>query len=398
MLENMRVVSFTHWLQGPATGQYLSDMGAEVVRVEPPGGGFERNWVAAGRTLEGTGTLYLAANRNARSIVIDLKKPGGREVAVRLIENSDVLLENYRPGVMDRLGLGYDDMKEVNPGLIYASATGYGADGPLSKRPGQDLLVQARTGMIAATGEYGEHPTASGAAIVDQHGAALLAMAISAAFANKLTTGEGARIEGTLFTAATDLFMESLTHYFSLGHERSALKRDRHLATWSNDSPYGVYELADAFIVVSINDFGRLGEALGSDRVAALAEKDAFADRDEVTRIFAEELEIRTFAEVEAGFDRVGIWYEKVRDYEDLRTDPQTAHAQIFREVAVGNSTATIVNHPIRYNGKVPEMRRLTLLAGENSREVMGELGYGQPEIDALIEAGVVIAPDRQND
>ena len=398
MLENMRVVSFTHWLQGPATGQYLSDMGADVVRVEPPGGGFERNWIAAGRSLEGTGTLYLAANRNARSIAIDLKKPGGREIAVRLIENSDVLIENYRPGVMDRLGLGYAEMKKANPAIIYASATGYGADGPLSERPGQDLLVQARTGMIAATGEYGERPTAAGAAFVDQHGAALLAMAISAAFAHKLATGEGTRIEGTLFTAATDLLMESLTHYFSLGHERSALKRDHRLATWSNESPYGVYKLADAFIVVSINDFGRLGEALDSDRVSALAERDPYAERDEVTRIFAEDLETRTFAEVEASFERVGIWYERVRDYEDLRTDPQTAHARVFREVPVGNSTATLVNHPIRYNGKVPEMRRLTLLPGENSREIMGELGYGQPEIDALVEAGVVIAPDPQTD
>ncbi len=398
MLRNMRVVSFTHWLQGPATGQYLSDMGADVVRVEPPGGGFERNWIAAGRPLEGMGTLYLAANRNARSIAIDLKKPGGHQVAVRLIGKSDVLIENYRPGVMDRLGLGYGDMRKLNPGLIYASATGYGADGPLCRRPGQDLLVQARTGMIAATGEYGERPTAAGAAIVDQHGAALLAMAISAAYAKKLATGEGTRIEGTLFTAATDLLMESLTHYFSLGHGRSALKRDHHLATWSNDSPYGVYRLADAFIVVSINDFGRLGEALESDRVSALAGKDPYGERDEVTRIFAEELESRTFAEVEEGFDRVGIWYEKVQDYEDLRNDPQTAYAQIFREVPVGESTAVLVNHPIRYDGKVPEMRRLTLSPGENSREVLGELGYAGAEIDTMVETGVVIAPEPQTD
>ena len=151
MLGDMRVVSFCHYLQGPAATQYLADMGAEVVKIEPPEGAFERQWSGANTCVGGVSAFYLCANRNKRSIAIDLKHPGAHEVVTRLIERADVVVENFRPGVMDRLGLGYDQVRARKPDIIYASSTGFGSSGPDSAQPGQDLLVQARSGLHGAT-------------------------------------------------------------------------------------------------------------------------------------------------------------------------------------------------------------------------------------------------------
>lgn len=150
MLKGIRVISFCHYLQGPACSQYLADLGADVIKIEPPFGAFERHWSGGESFVEGVSAFMLSANRNKRSLAIDLKKPGARAVADRLLGWANVLVENYKPGVLDRLGLGYDHARQINPSIIYASATAYGPDGPDSSRPGQDLLMQARSGLMAA--------------------------------------------------------------------------------------------------------------------------------------------------------------------------------------------------------------------------------------------------------
>ncbi len=394
MLDGMRVASFTHWLQGPATTQYLADMGADVIKVERTGGSYERNWHPANRSVAGIGTLHFAANRNTRSLALDLKKPGAVDIALRLVESCDVVVENYRPGVMDRLGLGYEEVRARKPEIIYASATGYGPDGPLSKGPGQDLLVQARAGMVAATGEAGVRPTPIGNSAIDQHGAALLALGIVGAYVKRLQTGRGTRVEGSLYNAVVDIMMEGLTHYFSGGHTRESLKRDHHLSTWYLGAPYGTYRLKDAFIVVSINPLPKLAEALESEALAALNDIDPFERRDEYARVLAGELEGRTFAEVKERFDGHGLWYERVQDFDDMRTDPQAAYAQLFRKVPVGDAEVTVINHPIRYDGEPPPFRSMPLAGGQHSQEVLTELGYGAAEIESFVAAGLVALAD----
>jgi crotonobetainyl-CoA:carnitine CoA-transferase CaiB-like acyl-CoA transferase len=390
MLEGMRIVSFCHWLQGPAALQYLADLGADVVRIEPPQGGFERQWSGAGKRLAGVSTLYLAANRNVRSIAIDLKHPRGVDVAWRLIARANVVAENFRPGVLDRMGLGYEAVRARHPAIIYASASGYG-DGPLRDRPGQDLLLQARAGLMAATGES-TSPTPIGSAVVDQHGASLFALGILAAYVRQQRTGEGCRVESSLYTAALDLVSEALTHYASGGHNRSVFARDRHLATWYNEAPYGVYALADGHIALSLNDPVKLASALNDAALAALAAVDRFARRDEYAATLARVLQSRRYADVEAAFERTGIWYERVRDYDDVIADPQAAHADVFRRVPVRGAEATLVNHPIRYDGITPPLRHLSIDPGEDTRDVLRENGYDSRTIDDLVAARVVIA------
>ena len=198
---SMRIVSFCHYLQGPAATQYLADLGADVIKVEPIGGAFERHWSGGKSFVQGVSAFHLSANRNKRSLAINLKKPDALKVMLQIIDTADVIVENFRPGVMDRLGLGYAALKKRKPDIIYASATGLGANGPASQRPGQDVLMQARSGLVAASGNRETGPTIVGAAVVDQHGASLLAMGILAAFSCRLQTGKGTRVEASLFQA-----------------------------------------------------------------------------------------------------------------------------------------------------------------------------------------------------
>ena len=173
VLNGVRIVSFTQFLLGPAGVQHLADLGADVVKVEPPSGAWERHWTGGEHYLNGSSVFYLLANRNCRSVAVDLKHPKGVAIAERLAEKADIVVQNYRPGVADRLGIGYDKLRQSNPKLIYISASGYGDSGPYKDLPGQDLLVQAMTGLAGITGAADGPPVAAGSAVVDHHGAAL---------------------------------------------------------------------------------------------------------------------------------------------------------------------------------------------------------------------------------
>ena len=393
MLGNMRVVSFCHYLQGPAATQYLADMGAEVVKIEPPKGAFERHWSGANTYLGGVSAFYLCANRNKRLLAIDLKHPKAREVIYRLIERADVVVENFRPGVLERLGFGYEEVRARKPDIVYASSTGFGSSGPDAAKPGQDLLIQARSGLIGVTGHPEDRPTPVGCAAADQHGGALLAMGIVSAYVRKLTTGVGTRVEASLFNAGIDLQTEPLTLYLSQPAPPEAFDRNRNLATWFHGAPYGVYRMADCFIAMSMNDLGELAEALDSERLRALADIDPYEGRERYAPVLAEELEGRRFEEVIEAFDAHAIWYARVQNYEDLKRDPQAIHNQVFREVPVGDQTATLVNHPLRYDGEVPELRHLAIEIGEDGRDILAELGYSPGETETLIDDKVIFAP-----
>ena len=300
MLVDMRVLSFCHYLQGPACTQYLADMGADVIKVEPPGGAFERHWSGGESYVDGVSAFLMCANRNKRSLAIDLKKPAAKEIMDRLVDRADVVVENFRPGVMERLGLGYEALRRRKPEIVYASATGLGAAGPMKDRPGQDLLMQARSGLMAVTANHEIGPTAVGAAIVDQHGGALLAMGVLAGYVRRLQTGEGTRVEGSLLNAGIDLQTEALTKYFARTVEGDVFTRDRHVGSWYHHAPYGVYRVADGHIALSMNEAAKVAEALDSDALRALNEIDRYAERDRYARTVAAEIRNRSCAELAA--------------------------------------------------------------------------------------------------
>jgi crotonobetainyl-CoA:carnitine CoA-transferase CaiB-like acyl-CoA transferase len=397
VLDGMRVVSFCHYLQGPAAAQYLADMGADVIKVEPPRGAYERDWSGAKTFVDGISAFYLCANRNKRSLAVDLKHPDAKAVIERLLQGADVVMENFRPGVMDRLGLGYEHLKALKPDIIYASATGFGPSGPMVARPGQDLLIQAYSGLVAVTGHLDQRPTPVGHAAVDQHGAAILALGIVGAYVKKLRTGRGTRVEASLLNAGLDLQTEPLTIYLTRQLQspdgRRLMSRNENLATWFHEAPYGIYRCADAWLALSLNDTGKLARALGSERLAALAGWDRYDHRDALAEAVAAEVAGRDLADLAVGFDREAIWYQRVHEYDDLPDDPQIRHNEVFREVPVGRGRAILVNHPNRYDGEVPPLRHLALEIGADSRAVLAELGYGAGEIEALLASGAVAEP-----
>ncbi|WP_269500037.1 CaiB/BaiF CoA transferase family protein [Castellaniella sp. S9] len=393
MLSQMKILSLCHYLQGPGAVQYLADMGADVIKLEPVGGAFERAWSGADVYVGDVSAFYLCANKNKRSLALNLKAPEGRELFFKLLERIDVLVENFRPGVMDRLGLGYEALKARKPGLIYASATGFGGTGPMAEKPGQDLLLQARTGLMAVTG-HPSRPTAVGCAAVDQHGAALLAMGILGAYAKRLTTGEGTRVEGSLFNAGIDLQAEALTGFLSGNFTAAKLQRDEHLATWFHQSPYGVYEALDGFVAISNIDPVKLAQALESDALMDMAHLNRFEDRDDYAREVAAQVARRTIAQISEAFDALSLWYAPVQDYNDLLRDPQALHNEVFRMIEIDGSPATLVNHPIRYDGKAPALHTLALTPGEHSAQILEEIGCTADQIRQLAAQGVVRTAD----
>lgn len=393
MLNGMRIISFCHYLQGPACSQYLADLGADVIKIEPPHGAFERHWSGGHSYVDGISAFMLSANRNKRSLAVDLKKPEAEPIVGRLLDWANVLVENHKPGVLDRLGLGYDRVCEVNPSIIYASATAYGPDGPDKNRPGQDLLMQARSGLMAATGNRDSGPVATGCAPIDQHGGALLALGIVSAHVQRLQTGKGTRIEGSLFNAALDLQSEALTKYMCRRPGREIFQRDAHVGSWYHNAPYGVYKLTDAYIALSMNDPLKLANSLNSDYLRGLVNLDMYEQRDEFARAVASTLASHSLDQVEGPFNEHGIWFEPVRDYEDLLYDPQALHNQVFHSVDIGDQTATVVNHPLRYDGELRPTHRFPFHAGQDTTEVLDELGFSTNQIEGFYASGIVAGP-----
>jgi len=262
MFKNIKVLSFTHFLQGPSAVQMLSDLGADVIKIEPPKGAWERHWSGADAFIDGVSVFFLLANRNQRSLSIDLRAEEARRIVHRLVEEADVLVENYRPGVMQRLGFDYDALKAINPRLIYCSCTGYGSDGPYLDRPGQDMLLQCLSGMATLSGERDAPPTPVGASIVDQHSATLAAFGIAAALYKRERTGGGSQIESNMLNAALDLQIEPLTYYLNTGPLWARSKPA--MGSRFHPAPYGVYRTRDGWIAISLTTLEKLRQALGA--------------------------------------------------------------------------------------------------------------------------------------
>ncbi|HEY8802615.1 MAG TPA: CoA transferase, partial [Candidatus Dormibacteraeota bacterium] len=297
LLDGVRILAFTQFLLGPAACQYLADMGADVIKVEPPGrGAWERSWAGADLFINGVSAFFLLGNRNLRSVTLNLKSTRGVEAARKLADAADVIIENYRPGVMTRLGLGYEQIRESNPRVIYASGSGYGSDGPYSHLPGQDLLLQAISGLGANTGTESGGPTVAAGAIVDQHSASLLAMGILGAMVHRERTGEGQRVELIMMNAALDIQAEPVVYHLN----GAKLQRPRTpVADTFHSVPYGFYATADGHLAISMAPISALSEVLGHP--AALAPfvdpAIAFTKRDEIREALDPFFRERTTAE-----------------------------------------------------------------------------------------------------
>jgi crotonobetainyl-CoA:carnitine CoA-transferase CaiB-like acyl-CoA transferase len=385
-LEGVRIAAFTQFLLGPAAVQHLADLGADVVKVEAPAGAWERHWAGAETYRNGVSTFFMLANRNQRSLVLDLKSEPGREAALRLIAKSDVVVANFRPGAMDRLGLGYEAARKVRPDIIYATASGYGSDSPFRDLPGQDLLIQGLSGVAWLTGRAGQDPVVVGAAVVDQHGGALLAMGILAALFHRERTGEGQQLEVAMVQAAFDLMVEPVV-YAANG---AKLERpSQEIADTFHSAPYGIYRTADGHAAISMTPVKTLVEALGEPPLTGLDDPSiAFSRRDEIRAALGPLVARHSTADLIERLRAHHIWCAPVQTIDQALADPAVLHLDPFLEMEhprAGKFKA--LRHPVRYGSGEPELRRLPPEVGEHSREILFELGFSDDEVARMTPA-----------
>jgi len=388
-LKGVKILSLTQFLLGPSGVQYLSDLGAEVIKIEPIQGAYERHWSGGNLYINGQSMFYMLANRNAKSVCLNLKSEEGKSIALKLAENVDVVVQNFRPGVADRLGLGYDSVRTVNPDVIYASASGYGEQGQYRNLPGQDLLLQAMTGLADITGNTDGPPTAAGVAIVDQHGASLLAMGVLAALMNRERTGKGEHVQVTMARAALDLQLESIS-YHANGYkvERSG----NGLASGYHQAPYGVYETADGYLAISLSPISDVARATGSAELERFeGERDPWDRKREIAAVLSKILLRRSTDEWIDSLRANGVWAQKVNSYDETLVDPAIASLNPFETIShdkVGK--VTFLRFPVQFSDQNSETKRFPARPGEHTREVLLSLGYTEVDIGSLKADGVV--------
>ncbi|WP_125100689.1 CaiB/BaiF CoA transferase family protein [Leucobacter chromiireducens] len=394
VLSGYRVLDCSIAMAGPFAAQRLGDLGADVVKVEPTTGEWQRHTPAGGVTGNKINVSFLSLNRNKRSLALNLKDEDGQQLLYQLVKESDVFLQNYRPGVAKRLGVDYESLRAINPALVYVSISGYGEDGPYRDRPGQDLLLQAMSGAMLSTGAVGQPPQAAGQYLADAVTASTAFEGVLAALLHRERTGEGQLVTVNMLDAITTLQMQELS-VFTVGGVPQTRSAQPHAHVYIR-SPYGSFRTQDGYIVLAFPSLDVLAELFGDDSLRGLDDEHAAWNmRDELFARTARALEERTSAEWLEMFAERGVWAGPVYTYADLVNDPQIAHNETFVEYE--HPTEGLVKtpgFPYRFSRTPPAVYRGAPQTGEHSREILTGIGVPLPDVERLIAAGTVAQLD----
>ncbi|MCJ2115443.1 CoA transferase [Methylobacterium sp. J-001] len=391
-LAGMRVIELAHIMAGPVCGLMLADMGAEVIKVEKMEGDDTRRTVPP--ALEGESAAYMMMNRGKRGLSLDLKNPDGVAVLRRLLANADALIENYRGGTMERLGIGYETLRQEFPTLVYCSLSGFGRTGPYADRAGFDLVAQGMSGLMSVTGEGpGRPPMKCGPPVTDITAGILAAMGVLAAYAHRLRTGKGQAVDTSLFEAG-------ITHTYW----QSAIAMATGIAPGPMGSahplnaPYEAFETADGWITIGAANQTNWLRMLKAIDAEALAEDPRFAlnrhrmaNRHDLAATLAPIFRAATseawLARLEAG----GVPAGPVLDVNAMHRDPQALAREMVVEVAHTRiGPMKTLGLPVKFSDTPGRVHGAAPLLGEHSRAILAEAGYTAAEIDGLIDRGVV--------
>jgi CoA:oxalate CoA-transferase len=369
LLDGILVIDLCQFLSGPYASLRLQDLGARVIKIErPDGGDLSRRLYLSDTEIGGDSTIFHAINRSKESLALDLKRPEDVAALRKLIGRADVVLQNFRPGVIERLGLDYEAVKAINPAIVYASITGYGESGPWADRPGQDLLAQARSGVMWLNGDHDQGPVPFGLAIADMLAGAAVAQGVLAALVRRGISGRGAHIETSLLEALVDFQFEVLTTHLNDGRRAPRRSGFRSAHAYLS-APYGVYPTLDGYLAVAMTPLPRLEALLELPALGRFADPGTwFSQRDEIKRLIAEHWL--------AILEPADIWCARVLDWPELLASEGFRALDMLQTVTRGDDVSiTTTRSPLRVDGVRARTSRAAPLIGEQSAAIRAEFG-----------------------
>ncbi|MEM7528028.1 MAG: CoA transferase [Pseudomonadota bacterium] len=395
-LAGLRVVELAHIMAGPVCGLMLADMGADVVKVERPEGDDSRRMVPP--TVEGESAAFLMMNRNKRGAALDLKQAEGRAALERLLDRADIVIENYRMGTMEKLGLGYETLRARNPGLVYVEISGFGRTGPYASRAGFDLIAQGMGGLMSITGEEpGRPPVKVGAPVSDITAGILAAMGALAAIQARHATGQGQRVDTSLFEAAiTHTYWQSAIA-FATGESPGPMGSAHPL-----NAPYQAFATADGWINIGAanqRNWERFVDLIGApalkDDPRFRTNPDRMAHRAELTAAIEAVLGARSTADWLAVMEEGGLPAGPVLSIREMQADPQTrARGMVTATEHPVAGTVETLGLPVTFHATPGGVRRPAPLLGQHTAEVLAEAGFTEAEIERMRASGAAIARD----
>jgi crotonobetainyl-CoA:carnitine CoA-transferase CaiB-like acyl-CoA transferase len=394
-LKGLKVIELAHVMAGPVCGLMLADMGADVIKVEKINGGDDTRRQLP-PDINGESAAYMMMNRNKRGVVIDLKHPDGKAILRRLVKTADVLIENYRADTLPNLGLGYEDLKKINSGLIYAAISGFGRTGPFADQGGFDLIAQGMSGLMSITGEGpGRQPVKVGAPVCDITAGLLLTMGVLAAYAHRQKTGEGQMVDTSLFEAGiTHTYWQSAIA-FATGVSPGPMGSAHPL-----NAPYQAFETKDGWVNIGAanqNLWDAMIAELGADAIQRDPRFKVGKSRMQNLHVLIEALapyfKAMTTAEVMTRMQRAGVPVGPVLSVQEMHAHPQTRARNMVPTVE--HPTAghmQTLGLPVKFSETPGGVRHAAPLFGQHTREVLAAYGYGAGEIETLVASGAIKA------
>ncbi|MFT4783960.1 MAG: crotonobetainyl-CoA:carnitine CoA-transferase CaiB-like acyl-CoA transferase [Paracoccaceae bacterium] len=392
-LAGMRVIELAHIMAGPVCGLMLADMGADVIKVEKPTGDDSRRFVPP--EIKGESAAFMMMNRNKRGIALNLKDPAAVAVLHKLLTTADVVIENYRMGTMERLGLGYDELAKLNPRLIYCEISGFGRTGPYAERGGFDLIAQGMSGLMSITGEGPDRPPVKVAApISDINAGILAAMGVSAAYASMLQTGRGQKVDTSLFEAAIVQTYWQSAIAFATGESPKPLGSAHPI-----NAPYQSFRTRDGWINVGAANQANWLRFLKVIGAPELDDDPRFSSNLERIRnlpalvaILDGFIKTDTTANWLARMEAASLPAGPVLEILEMHADPQALAREMIVQVDHPNAgKMSTLGHPVKYSETPAQITRPAPILGQHSRDVLRDTGYSDTEIEALVQTHAVI-------
>lgn len=397
-LEGVRVLDFSHVMAGPYASLILADFGADVVKVENPKGGDPSRGIGS-HFVESESTVFLTWNRGKRSLAVDLKQEAGIEIIRRLAGRSDVLLENFRVGTLDRLGLGYEELAQVNEQLIYCSITGFGRSGPYAERPATDPIIQAMSGVMHATGERGGPPLLAGVPVADFTGALLAVQGILLGLFARTKTGRGDHVVVSLLDGLIFSLTTRLGPFLYAGEEPGRMG-----GAHSQIAPYGAFQTADGYLMTGVlqdTDWERWCDAVDCPEVADdprfRTNRDRVGNFEELVATLTPIFRKRTTPDWHQRLNEAGVLVGPVSSFSEVFADPQVQQNGVLYSVdhpSLGDLLQ--VANPVRLKGFTTTSEAPPPLLGEHTDSVLAELGYSLDEVEELRATEVIRSPSRR--